>query len=86
MDDGSNPLSQTTRAAPPLEGRRDAGLEQRLTYLAGEQARLKGGVPLRRFLRGAMSAYRHFLLTADAPPPACAGLPLACPEGGGLRP
>ena len=65
MDDGSNPLDATTRAALPLDGRRDAWLEQRLSYLLGEQARLKGGVPLRRFLRGAAGAYRRFLLTAD---------------------
>ena len=31
----------------------------------GEQARLKGGVALRRFLRGALAAYRRFLFTAD---------------------
>ena len=31
----------------------------------GEQARLKGDPPLRRFLRGAITAYRRFLLTAD---------------------
>jgi hypothetical protein len=55
----------TTRAALPRDARRDAWLEQRLTYLAGEQARLKGGVPLRRFLRGAVAAYRRFLFTAD---------------------
>src|SRR5437764_11717307 len=65
MDDGPNPPDATTRAALPLEGRRDAWLERRLGYLAGEQARLKGGVPLRRFLRGALATYRRFLLTAD---------------------
>jgi hypothetical protein len=65
MDDGPNPLDGTARAASPLEGRRDGWLEQRLGYLVGEQTRLKGGVPLRRFLRGAMAAYRRFLLTAD---------------------
>src|ERR671927_398240 len=65
MDDGPNPLDETTRAASLLKGRRDAWLEQRLNYLIGEQARLKGGVPLRRFLRGALSAYRRFLLTDD---------------------
>src|SRR5690349_5047604 len=65
MDDGPNPLDATTRAALPREGRRDAWLEQRLGYLAGELARLKGGVPLRRFLRGAVAAYRRFLFTAD---------------------
>jgi hypothetical protein len=48
-----------------MAGKRDGWLEQRLGYLAGEQARLKGGVPLRRFLRGAITAYRRFLLTAD---------------------
>ena len=65
MDDGPNPLDATARAALPLEGKRDAWLEQRLGYLAGEQARFKGGVSFRRFLRGAMAAYRRFLLTAD---------------------
>jgi hypothetical protein len=40
-------------------------LTHALSYLAGEQARLQGGVPLRRFLRGATIAYRRFLLTAD---------------------
>jgi hypothetical protein len=65
MDDGPNPPDATTRAALPLERRRDAWLEQRLGCLAGELARLKGGVPLRRLLRGAVAAYRRFLLTAD---------------------
>jgi hypothetical protein len=65
MDDGPNPPDATTRAALPLEGRRDAWLERRLGYLAGELARLKAGVPLRRFLRGAVAAYRRFLFTAD---------------------
>jgi hypothetical protein len=55
----------TARAALPRDGRRDAWLEQRLTYLAGERARLKGGVPSRRLLRGALAAYRRFLFTAD---------------------
>jgi hypothetical protein len=32
-----------------MAGKRDAWLEQRLGYLAGEQARLKAGPPLRRF-------------------------------------
>jgi hypothetical protein len=65
MDNGPSLLDHTARAALPLQARRDACLEQRLGYLAGELARLKGGVPLRRFLRGAMTAYRRFLLTAD---------------------
>jgi hypothetical protein len=66
MDDGPNLLDETTpRAAVLLDGRRDGWLEQRLTYLAGEQARLKASPPLRRFLRGAAAAYRRFLLTAD---------------------
>src|ERR671924_1378410 len=65
MDDGPNPPDATTRAALPREGRRDAWLERRLGYLAGELARLKAGVPLRRFLRGAVAAYRRFLFTAD---------------------
>jgi hypothetical protein len=65
MDDGPDIVDKTTRAALPRAGRRDAWLEQRLSYLADEQARLKGGVPLRRFLRGATGAYRCFLLTAD---------------------
>jgi len=55
----------TTRAALPPDGGRDAWLEQRLTYLAGEQARLKGGPPLRRFLRGTLVAYRRFLHTGE---------------------
>ena len=65
MDNGPSLLDHTARAALPLEARRDAWLEQRLGYLAGEQARLKAGLPLRRFLRGAMAAYRRFLRTAD---------------------
>jgi hypothetical protein len=65
MNGEPNLAEATTRAALPRDARRDAWLEQRLTYLAGEQARLKGGVPLRRFLRGAVAAYRRFLLTAD---------------------
>lgn len=65
MNGDSNHVEETTRAALPLDGRRDAWLEQRLDYLAGEQARLKGGLPLRRFLRGAVAAYRRFLLTAE---------------------
>ena len=65
MGDGSNPLDETARAALPMAGKRDARLEQRLVYLADEQARLKGGVPLRRFLRCAAGAYRRFLLTDD---------------------
>jgi hypothetical protein len=56
MDDGPNPLDAAARTALPLEGRHDAWLEQRLGYLAGEQARLKGSPSLRRFLRGAMAA------------------------------
>ena len=48
-----------------MAGKRDAWIEQRLGYLAGELACLKGGLPLRRFLRGAVAAYRRFLLTAD---------------------
>jgi hypothetical protein len=65
MNGDPNRVEETTRAALPRDARRDAWLEQRLTYLAGEQARLKGGVPLRRFLQGAITAYRRFLLTAD---------------------
>jgi hypothetical protein len=65
MDDGPDIVNETTRAALPMAERRDGWLEQRLGYLAGEQARLKGGPPLRRFLRGAMAAYRRLLLTAD---------------------
>jgi hypothetical protein len=66
MDDGPDIADETTRTALLRAGRRDAWLEQRLSYLIGEQARLKGGgPPLRRFLRGATTAYRRFLLTAD---------------------
>jgi hypothetical protein len=65
MDDGPAILDETTQAASPMTGKRDAWLEQRLTYLAGEQARLKGGLPLRRFLRGALVAYRRFLHTGE---------------------
>ena len=65
MNGDPNLVEETTRAALPMDRRRDAWLEQRLGYLAGELARLKGGVPLRRFLRGAMAAYRRFLFTAD---------------------
>jgi hypothetical protein len=65
MNGDPNRVEATTRAALPRDARRDAWLEQRLTYLAGEQARLKAGVPLRRFLRGAVAAYRRFLFTAD---------------------
>jgi hypothetical protein len=65
MDDGPAVLNATTRAALPMAGKRDAWLEQRLGYLIGEQARLKGDVRFRRFLRGAITAYRRFLLTDD---------------------
>ena len=65
MDDGPDITDETTRTALPRAGKRDGWLEQRLGYLAAEQARLKAGVPLRRFLRGAAAAYRRFLLTAD---------------------
>jgi hypothetical protein len=65
MNGDPNRIEETTRSASPLAGKRDGWLEQRLTYLAGEQARLNGGPPLRRFLRGATTAYRRFLLTAD---------------------
>jgi hypothetical protein len=65
MKGDPNLVEETTRATLPLIGRRDAWLEQRLGYLAGEQARLKGDLPLGRFLRGAMAAYRRFLRTAD---------------------
>ena len=58
MNGDPNLVEGTTRAALPRDARRDAWLEQRLTYLAGERARLKGGVPLRRFLRGVMSVLR----------------------------
>jgi hypothetical protein len=58
MDDGSNPLDAPARAALAREGRRDAWLEQRLGYLAGEQARLKGDVRFRRVLRGALILLR----------------------------
>ena len=65
MNGDPNLAEATPRAAQPRDARRDACLEQRLGYLAGELARLKGGVPLRRFLRGAVAAYRRFLFTAD---------------------
>jgi hypothetical protein len=62
---------QPPRPALPMAGKRDGWIEQRLGYLAsaGEQARLKAGVPLRRFLRGAMIAYRRFLLDSRPRPP-----------------
>jgi len=61
------PLSCTTSPATRSThgGKRDGWLEQRLTYLAGKQARLKASAPLRRFLRGAVAAYRHFLHTGE---------------------
>ena len=65
MGDRSAIVGEATQAALRRDGRRDAWLEQRLSYLAGEQARVKAGVPLRRFLRGAIAAYRRFLFTAD---------------------
>jgi hypothetical protein len=65
MDDGPDSVDETTRTALPRAGRRDGWLEQRLSYLAGEQARLKAGPPLRRFLRGALGAYRRFLHTGE---------------------
>jgi hypothetical protein len=65
MKGDSNLGEETARASLPMTGRRDGWLEQRLGYLAGEQARLKGDLPLGRFLRGAMAAYRRFLRTAD---------------------
>jgi hypothetical protein len=68
MNGDPNRVEEATRAALPRDGRRDAWLEQRLGYLAGELARLKADPPLRRFLRGAVSAYRRFLFTADPAP------------------
>jgi hypothetical protein len=65
MDDGSNILHETTRAALARTGRRDGWLEQRLGYLIGELVRLQADPPLRRFLRGVTAAYRRFLRTAD---------------------
>jgi hypothetical protein len=65
MNGDPNLAEEASRAALPRDRRRDAWLEQRLTYLAGEHVRLKGSVSLRRFLRGATIAYRRFLLTAD---------------------
>ena len=65
MDRSPNILNETIRTALPAVGKRDPWLEQRLDYLAGEQARLKGGVPLRRFSRGAEATYRRFQPTAD---------------------
>jgi hypothetical protein len=65
MNGDPNLPEETTRAALPRDARRDAWLEQRLSYLIGEQARLKGDVRFRRFLRGAVAAYRRFLFTAD---------------------
>jgi hypothetical protein len=65
MDDGPDIIGATSRTALPLDGRRVACLEQRLTYLADEQARLKGDAPFRRFLRGAMATYRRFVLGDD---------------------
>lgn len=66
MDDGPDIVDETTRTALPMAGRRDGWLEQRLSYLVGEQARLKGGAPLWRFLRGATAAYRRFQTTGDS--------------------
>jgi hypothetical protein len=65
MDDSPNIVDETTQTALPLDRRRDGWLERRLGYLAGEQARLNTGPPLRRFWRGAVAAYRRFLFTAD---------------------
>jgi hypothetical protein len=65
MNGDPNHVEEATRAALPLDGRRDAWLEQRLGYLAASWPDWKGGPPLRRFLRGATIAYRRFLLTAD---------------------
>jgi hypothetical protein len=65
MNGDPNRVEEATRAALPRDGRRDARLEQRLRYLAGEQARLEAGPPVRRFLRGASAPYCRFLLTAD---------------------
>jgi hypothetical protein len=65
MDDGPASVEGATETALCPERRRDAWLERRLGYLAGELARLKGNPPLRRFLRGAIAAYRPCLLTDD---------------------
>jgi hypothetical protein len=65
MNGDPNLVEATTRASLPMAGRRDAWLERRLGYLAGELARLKGGPPLRRFLRGAVAAYRRFVHTGE---------------------
>jgi hypothetical protein len=64
MNGDPNLAEATTRAALPRDARRDAWLEQRLSHLTVEQARLKAGPPLRRLLRGAVAAYHRFLLTA----------------------
>ena len=65
MGDGPVAFEGTTQAALPRAGKRDPWIERRLRYLAAEQVRLQAGVPLRRFLRGALAAYRRFLFTAD---------------------
>ena len=46
MDEGPVILDETARAVLRVAGKRDGWIEQRLSYLAGELARLKAGVPL----------------------------------------
>jgi hypothetical protein len=42
MDDSPNIVDETTQTALLLDKRRDRWIEQRLNYLAAEQARLEG--------------------------------------------
>ena len=67
MGDGPNLPNETAWAELSINRRRNAWLEQRLHCLIGELARLKAGVPLQRFLRGALAAYRRFLFKAGPP-------------------
>jgi hypothetical protein len=85
MGKGPAMFNETTRGALPRAGKRDAWLEQRLSYVIGEQARLKAGTPLRRFLRGARSAYCRFQAIGDPAHRFHCGTTLQA-VGAGLRP
>jgi hypothetical protein len=73
MNEATRALERLGRKAgirPGEDGtrERDGWMGQRLNYLVGEQARLKGSAPLRRFLRGATATYRRFLFSRPTPP------------------
>jgi hypothetical protein len=69
MDDGPATRDGPTRAALPRAATRDPWIEQRLSYLAGEQARLKGGVPLKALFKGCRRRLPPLLVHGRPRPP-----------------